>query len=77
MLTKYSAVKKIWSDMGYQGSKLKDYINKEYDIDLEIVKRKTRHGVWVHKDTPVQSLPIKQSGFKVEPRRWVVERTFG
>ncbi len=44
---------------------------------MEIVKRKTRHGVWVHKDTPVQSLPIKQSGFKVEPRRWVVERTFG
>lgn len=31
---------------------------------------------WVHKDTPTELLPVRESGFKVQPRRWVVERTF-
>ncbi len=31
---------------------------------------------WVHKDTPPELLPTREQGFKVQPRRWVVERTF-
>ncbi len=39
MRTKYTKVKKMWADMGYQGRNLKNHIKEEYDIDIEIVKR--------------------------------------
>jgi putative transposase len=32
---------------------------------------------WVHKDISIEELPQVESGFKIQPRRWVVERTFG
>ncbi|EAL59500.1 transposase, IS5 family, OrfB [Wolbachia endosymbiont of Drosophila ananassae] len=38
MRTKYTKVKKMWADMGYQGRNLKNHIKEEYDIDIEIVK---------------------------------------
>ncbi|EAL58011.1 transposase, IS5 family, OrfB [Wolbachia endosymbiont of Drosophila ananassae] len=37
MRTKYTKVKKMWADMGYQGRNLKNHIRR-YDIDIEIVK---------------------------------------
>ncbi len=76
MQHKYAKVKKMWADMGYQGKNLKEHIKKEYDIELEIVKQPACR-FWVHKDTPPELLPSTQAGFKVQPRRWVVERTFG
>lgn len=75
MRKKYTNVRKMWADMGYQGKDLKDHIKKEYGIDIEIVKRPTCR-FWVHKDTPPELLPKVEQGFKVQPRRWVVERTF-
>ncbi|MBA8753165.1 IS5-like element ISWpi1 family transposase, partial [Wolbachia pipientis] len=75
MRTKYTKVKKMWADMGYQGRNLKNHIKEEYDIDIEIVKRPPCR-FWVHKDTPPELLPTREQGFKVQPRRWVVERTF-
>lgn len=75
MRAKYTSIKKMWADMGYQGKDLKNQIEKEYGIDIEIVKRPPCR-FWVHKDTPLELLPERELGFKVQPRRWVVERTF-
>lgn len=75
MKEKYSNIKKMWADMGYQGKDLKDYVKREYGIDIEIVKRPPCR-FWVHKDTPLELLPQRDPGFSVQPRRWVVERTF-
>ncbi len=75
MRTKYTKVKKMWADMGYRGRNLKNHIKEEYNIDIEIVKRPPCR-FWVHKDTPPELLPTREQGFKVQPRRWVVERTF-
>ncbi|GFR17250.1 transposase [Trichonephila clavata] len=59
----------MWGDMGYQGKDLKDHIKREYDIEIEIVKRPPSR-FWVHKDTPPELLPKVEPGFKVQPRRW-------
>lgn len=75
MKKKYSNIKKMWADMGYQGKDLKTHIEEEYGIDIEIVKRPPCR-FWVHKDTPLELLPQRDPGFSVQPRRWVVERTF-
>ncbi|GFQ72482.1 transposase [Trichonephila clavata] len=75
MRKKHTNVRKMWGDMGYQGKDLKDHIKREYDIEIEIVKRPPSR-FWVHKDTPPELLPKVEPGFKVQPRRWVVERTF-
>jgi putative transposase len=75
MSKKYSTVTKMWADMGYLSKELKGYTKEHYNIDLEIVKRPPCR-FWVPKDTPPELLPSREGGFKVEPRRWVVERTF-
>jgi putative transposase len=75
MKNKYNKVLKMWADMGYQSKELKDHITQEYSIDLEIVKRPPCC-FWVPKDTPIELVPTRDSGFKVQPKRWVVERTF-
>ncbi len=75
MNSKYTNVTKMWADMGYVSSELKAYIKENYNIDFEIVKRPPCR-FWVHKDTPPELIPVTEHGFKVEPRRWVVERTF-
>jgi len=72
---KYNTLKKMWADMGYESRDLKDALQKEHGIDLEIVKRPPRR-FWVHKDTPVELLPTVEVGFKIQPKRWIVERTF-
>uniref|UniRef100_A0A1B0FE29 F-ATPase gamma subunit n=1 Tax=Glossina morsitans morsitans TaxID=37546 RepID=A0A1B0FE29_GLOMM len=70
MKEKYSNIKKMWADMGYQGKDLKDYVKREYGIDIEIVKRPPCR-FWVHKDTPLELLPQRHPGFSVQPRRVV------
>lgn len=73
--SKYNTVTKMWADMGYLGNELKTYVKENHNIDLEIVKRPPCR-FWVPKDTPPELMPSREAGFKVEPRRWVVERTF-
>ena len=65
----------MWADMGYQGKDLKSNISNEHAIDLEIIKRPQKR-FWVHQDTPVELLPMPEDGFKIQPKRCVVERTF-
>lgn len=75
MRAKYTNVIKTYADMGYQGNMLRDHIREEYSIDLEIVKRPLSR-FWIHKDTALEDIPVAVTGFKVQPKRWVVERTF-
>lgn len=75
MKDKFNLIKKMWVDMGYQGQELKSDIKRMYGIDLEVVKRSPCR-FWVHKDTPKELLPIVEPGFKVQPKRWIVEWTF-
>lgn len=65
--------KLIWADMGYQGEKSRNEL-LQFGIELEIVRRPLK-GMWVHKDTDISSLKFEE-GFKVLPKRWIVERTF-
>jgi putative transposase len=75
VVRKYSDIKKIFADMGYQGQELGQAIMLDYGIDLAIVKR-PRQGRWVAQDTPAELLPTREEGFQVQPKRWIVERTF-
>ena len=74
---KYETVLKTWADMGYQGQDLKNHIKQEYKVDLEIVKRPPCR-FWVHKDNIQEFLQNVEprNEFKIQPKRWVVERTF-
>ena len=72
---KYTTIQKMWADMGYQGQGLEKHVKSIYGIDLTIVKRPPSR-FWVHKDTPLDQLPVIEPGFKVQPKRWIVERTF-
>ena len=75
MSKRYGTITKMWADMGYQSESLKDYIKQNYDISFEIVKRPPCR-FWLLKDTPPELLPKVEVGFKVQPKRWIVERTF-
>src|SRR5215207_6693087 len=65
--------KLIWADMGYQGETARNGL-LQFDIQLEVIRRPLK-GLWVHKDTDITSLKFEE-GFKVLPKRWIVERTF-
>lgn len=65
----------MWADMGYQSQSLKHTLKARYGIELEIVKR-PRRWVWVPEDTPEEQIPRLPRGFQVQPKRWIVERTF-
>lgn len=77
---KFQALRKLWVDMGYQSKDLKEKASK-YGVDLEVVKRPASR-FWVpghieDVEGYLKSCGIDISrGFKVLPRRWVVERTF-
>lgn len=77
---KFPLVKHLWADMGYQGKDLKSAL-KAQGIELDIVKRPRKY-VYVPQGVEdvqayLRSIGHEVSeGFKVLPRRWVVERTF-
>jgi hypothetical protein len=63
--------------MGYQSSDLKFKCLNDYQIELDIVKRpRTRKWVRVIEGQGVDLSKIVDTGFKVLPKRWIVERTF-
>ena len=77
---KIPSLKKLWADMGYQGKNLKTRL-EEKGINVEIVKRPNKY-FWVPREVKDVAAWLKEKGieivegFKVLPRRWVVERTF-
>jgi len=72
---KVPTVRKLWLDGGYAGRCVRGLI-KDLGLDAEVVRRSDdrQHGPWQQQDLP---LPKAEPIFKVVPRRWVVERTFG
>ncbi len=69
----------LWLDSGYTGEdKGKDWVQKVLGWTAEIVRhpRKITH-VWAPQDAVIDwSRILPSPGFRVLPRRWVVERTF-
>ena len=66
--------------MGYSGYEFSKEIKQKFKIAIEVIKRPRKH-VWVpEKVTDVASY-LKNlgrhviEGFKVQPKRWIVERT--
>ena len=67
----------MWADMGYVSKQLQSYLQSNYNIDLEIVKRPPKR-MWISKDDLLlNNMPELDTGFKIQPKRWIVERTFG
>ena len=67
-------IKKLWVDGGYQGEDLRT-IAMKHGKDLEVVKRPPGRQRVFDDEWNVGWVPVEQ-GFKLLPRRWVVERTF-
>jgi putative transposase len=62
---------KLWVDAAYQGA-CATWITETLGWEVEVV-RKPRPWIWWPADAEPPPLP---TGFRVLPRRWVVERTF-
>ena len=60
----------LFADMAYQG--LQAWLDRRLGWRLLIVKRPSRR-VWAPVDQPPPPMP---AGFRVLPKRWIVERTF-
>jgi putative transposase len=78
----YPRLSHLWLDAGYNGQgKGKDWVEKALELTAEIVRHppKPRY-VWVREGEEPDWEKLKEllpkSGFKVLPRRGVVERTF-
>ncbi len=69
-------------DAGYNGKgKGKDWVEKDLGLTTQVVRRPRRpRYVWVKEGEEIDWERIRkllpEPGFKVLPRRWVVERTF-
>lgn len=71
--TKLPRVELVWADGGYNGEPFAKWVKERLDWKVSIVKPPSQW-MWMHSD---QEPPPLEKGFKVLPRRWVVERTFG
>ncbi len=75
----FHQLRHLWLDAGYNGAdKGKDWVEHALGWTVEIVKhpRKITH-IWAPKDAVIDWTTIlPPPGFRVLPRRWVVERTF-
>jgi putative transposase len=75
----FARLKHLWLDGGYNGKgKGKDWVETVLGWTVEVVQHPPKiRGVWAPTDAVIdwdKLLPPK--GFRVLPRRWVVERTF-
>lgn len=61
----------IWADQGYTGQDFKDWVRDHLHAYLDVV----RHPIHLHLPEGEKPPPTPR-GFRVLPRRWVVERTF-
>jgi putative transposase len=78
----FPRLRHVWLDSSYNGKgKGKDWIEQTLGWTAEIVAHRRRPAkVWVPADLPPEQIDWSQylppPGFRVLPRRWVVERTF-
>jgi putative transposase len=72
----------VWLDSAYNGKdKGMDWIKKALGWSVEMVRHPPRpRGIWLPKGTPPEQIDwskyLPPPGFRVLPRRWVIERTF-
>jgi putative transposase len=69
----------VWLDGGYKGvGKGKQWIEQHLEWNAEVVQHPPKpRGVWARAEAVIDWAKIlPPSGFRVLPRRWVVERTF-
>lgn len=66
----YPRLQHLWADQGYTGQ-LADWMLQQLGLVLALVRRPSRWE-WVAADAQPTAMP---TGFPVQPRRWVVERT--
>lgn len=80
--TRFPRLRHVWLDSGYNGKgKGKDWIERTLGWNAEIVAHRRRLSkVWIFDDLPDDQIDwskyLPPPGFRVLPRRWVVERTF-
>ena len=80
--TDFPRLRHVWLDSSYNGKgKGKDWIERTLGWTAEIVAHRRRPSkVWICDDLPDDQIAwskyLPQPGFRVLPRRWVVERTF-
>lgn len=72
----FPEVEIIWADGAYTGD-LGPWVEQTLGMHLELVQRPDAgvQGFWVAPGQP-PPVVIRRPGFRVLPRRWVVERTF-
>ena len=68
---RFPTLRHLWVDAGYAG-KTVAWIEQTLGLSVTVV-RKPRRWVWWPADSEPPPMP---TGFRVLPRRWVVERTF-
>lgn len=68
---RFPLLQHLWVDAGYTGQAVA-HVTQEEGLSLHVVRR-PRRWVRVPADQDPPPMPI---GFRVLPRRWVVERTF-
>ncbi|HEX2742257.1 MAG TPA: IS5 family transposase [Rubrobacter sp.] len=79
---RFQRLSHLWLDGGYNGKgKGKDWVEKELGLWAQVVRRPPRNRyVWVKEGEEIDWERLRkllpEPGFKVLPRRWVVERTF-
>jgi putative transposase len=82
LTTDFPRLRHVWLDSAYNGKgKGKDWIEQTLGWSAQIVAHPPRYKkVWVPKDLPPEQIDwskyLPPPGFRVLPRRWVVERTF-
>jgi putative transposase len=80
--TDFPRLRHVWLDSSYNGkAKGKDWIEQTLGWTAQIVQHPPRYKkVWVPNDIPPEQIDwskyLPPPGFRVLPRRWVVERTF-
>jgi transposase len=80
--TQFPRLRHVWLDAAYNGTgKGKDWIEQTLGWTAQIVQHPPRYKkVWVPNDIPPDQIDwskyLPPPGFRVLPRRWVVERTF-
>jgi transposase len=81
--SRFPRLRHVWLDAGYNGKdKGKDWIERTSGWSAEIVAHPPRRKqVWAPTDVPADQIDWSKygwvpPGFRVLPRRWVVERTF-
>lgn len=81
--TAFPRLRHVWLDTGYNGKdKGKDWIERTLGWSAQIVAHRPRPSkVWIFDDLPDDQIDWSKyfppPGFRVLPRRWIVERTFG